>query len=321
MDWQEILKTNFRDLKSLAQFLEISSNDIPELFENPSFPINVPRRLALKMKKGDIRDPLFLQFVPLSMEKRGGLDFVEDPVQDKIYTKEAKLIRKYAKRALIVSTSVCAMHCRYCFRQNYPYHKEGGFDREIDWIIKNPDIFEVILSGGDPLSLPDAALERLLDRIDQIEHVKVVRFHTRFIIGIPERVTEKLLSILSNRRAQIIMVFHINHPHELDFQILSAFDKLRSLSIPLMTQTVFLKGVNDDANLLETLFLQLVARGVMPYQIHRLDKVRGASHFAMEEERAKMIMRELDRKIPGYALPEFTADVPGEESKKRLMWS
>ena len=294
---------------------------MPLLLKNPDFPINVPRRLAEKMRKNDLTDPLFLQFVPLHKELESAADFTLDPVQDGVYVRSPKLIRKYAKRALLVTTSVCAMHCRYCFRQNFPYEKEAGFEKELSWIESNPDIFEVILSGGDPLSLPDATLQRLLDRLDAIPHVKVVRFHTRFPIGIPERITDALLTILANRRVQIVMVLHINHPNELDDQLFVALSKLQKLGIPLMTQSVFLRGINDHVDILEKLFLMLIAHGIIPYQLHRLDKVRGTAHFLAEDAEIKGIMRELDKRLPGYALPEYTADVPGESSKVRLMWA
>lgn len=204
--WKQILRSNFSRLDDLALFLNIPSE---ELLNRRHFPMNVPRRLAEKMEKGNRIDPLFLQFVPTLMEQTSREGFVLDPVADAAFRCSDRMLQKYATRVLFVTTGACAMHCRYCFRQNFDYPTgERSFEKEFQAIEADPSIREVILSGGDPLSLTDNILGAILKRLDAIPHIKAIRFHTRFPIGIPERIDESFLAMLESINAQVWFVIH-----------------------------------------------------------------------------------------------------------------
>lgn len=314
-----MLHSNFLSIQKLLDFLAIPEEKRALVCQNPRFALNVPLRIAEKMEKGNLEDPLFLQFVPLQSEQLASPSFCKDPVLDKQFCKSSKMIQKYAKRVLLVTTGACAMNCRYCFRQNFPYEKKHGFETELASIAQDDSLIEVILSGGDPLSLPHATLERLLFSLDSIAHLKIIRFHTRFPIGIPERINQELLSVFARIKKQIVFVLHTNHPKELDALIFERLKEIQKLGIPVLTQTVLLKGVNDNTCTLEELFSLITSHGILPYQLHALDKVEGSSHFEVPIEKGKLIMQELIDRLPGYAIPQFVADIPGKKAKTRLM--
>lgn len=208
------------------------------------------------------------------------------------------------------------MHCRYCFRQHFDYETEDkSFDKELSLIAADESIAEVILSGGDPLSLPDRILHSLLTRIAEIPHIKRIRFHTRFIIGIPERIDDAFLEMIKSVKKQFFFVIHINHGNELDEEILNRVRDLQNLGAVVLNQTVLLKGINDDVATLLTLCKGLVDHGILPYYLHQLDRVAGAAHFEVEEEKGKKLIQQLNEVLPGYAVPKYVREVTGEPAK------
>lgn len=289
-----------------------------QVWNQPHFVLNLPRRLAGKMAKNSLEDPLFRQFVPLIDEKRIVQGFNLDPVGDSSARCSQKLLRKYNWRVLLVTTSACAMHCRYCFRQNFDYAVQPGFEQELEEIQADISISEVILSGGDPLSLSDQTLAALLDKLSSIDHVKIIRFHTRFPIGIPERINESFLNILSSLRPKVVFVLHCNHPNELDSDVIGAMTKLQKLGIPILNQSVLLKGVNDDLDTLTVLSEALISSGIMPYYLHQLDRVQGTAHFEVEEKKGLELIQALTERLPGYAVPRYVQEIAGEKSKSRI---
>ncbi|MBI5274815.1 MAG: KamA family radical SAM protein [Chlamydiales bacterium] len=316
--WKTILKQNFRSIETLIDFLEIDHISRHLLVQKRNFPLNLPKRIAEKIEKNNLKDPLFLQFVPVKNDVV--LDgFQLDPVQDIAFKQSDKLLQKYHYRALMLPTSACAMHCRYCFRQNFPYEvARKSLEEELTFIKANPSIQEVILSGGDPLSLDDGALSELLDHLESISHVKIVRFHTRFMIGIPERITEGLLNLLQDRIYQVVFVVHINHPKELDADIINAIKKLARLGIPILSHSVLLKDVNDSLEALVELYSTLIQIGIMPYYLFELDKVKGAESFFVERDIAIKLIDNLRMLLPGYAVPRYAVEIPGQASKTIL---
>lgn len=316
--WRQVLRTNFTHWEKLADFLELNQEQRNTILPKSPFALNLPLRLAEKIRKGTLEDPILRQFLPTHQESQEVLDFVNDPVGDTLCRRESKLLHKYQGRVLLVCTSACAMHCRYCFRQNFDYNvKDPLFIRELELISKDPSLHEVILSGGDPLSLSDQTLEKLLQEISQIPHVKRIRFHTRFPIGIPERIDEHFLAILKNVTKQIWFVIHTNHPQELDEEIFQALDSIRKLGIIVLNQNVLLRGVNDDVETLKHLCERLVDRGILPYYLHQLDRVKGAAHFEVSEEKGRFLIKEIAKLLPGYAVPKYVRDT-GEPSKTLL---
>lgn len=314
--WKQVLRTNFTDREELGAYLQI---DPCQLLARPKFVLNLPRRLAEKIQKGTLEDPILRQFVPLKEERDLDPGFHEDPVSDVLFKKSDKLIQKYAGRALVVSTSACAMHCRYCFRQNFPYEtKKKGYEEELAELRENSSITEVILSGGDPLSLPDETLGPLLSDLDTIAHLTKIRFHTRFPIGIPERIDASFLNILAQVKKQVWFIIHVNHPLELDQEVISALKSIAKLGIPLLCQSVLLKGVNDDLKTLKALCETLVDHGITPYYLHQLDRVQGAAHFEVPREKGLALIKELMAHLPGYAIPRYVEEVAGQLSKTNV---
>ena len=266
--WRMEQRRGFNDIGVIADFLELSGKQRERLLVRKDFPLHLPRRIAKKMPKGCLDGPLALQFLPLDLEGHGGGSL--DPVGDIAAKKCDTLLHKYEGRALLLTTGACAMHCRYCFRQNYPYAQ--GLDTAIALIGKDPSIREVILSGGDPLSLSDRSLKDIILKLEAIDHVEIVRFHTRFLIGIPERVTDGFLQILRKTSLQVVFILHVNCVEEIDEEIFDALHKIQVLGIPVLTQTVLLNNVNNSKQALYDLFWKLASRGVIPYYLHQFDQ-------------------------------------------------
>lgn len=315
-EWRQIQRQNITRLDQLLDFLKISSTS---LCVDSKFPINIPLRLAKKMPKGTLDDPLIRQFVPLRDENHISPGFTDDPVGDLGCQRSPKLLHKYQGRVLLVTSSACAMHCRYCFRKEFPYETEvKDFANELNLIAQDDSISEVILSGGDPLSLSDARLQSLFEAIGAIPHIRRIRIHSRFPIGIPERITPELLEIFSSSKKQIYFVTHTNHPRELDQDIFAAFQQLQRLGITVLNQAVLLQGVNDDFATLHQLLETLCDHGILPYYLHQLDRVQGTAHFEVPIEKGKQLIEQLRNSLPGYAVPNYVQDLPGFESKKSL---
>lgn len=312
MGWKQQLAHNIRSLECL-------SPELAEAFEtNTSFPLNLPKRLADKIHDTE-RDPIARQFLPSREESLIDSAFSEDPLEEARFRKTRKLLHKYPSRALLLTTNTCAMHCRFCFRRCFPYQKEQeGFNEEIQWLHHHPEIEELILSGGDPLSLPDSLLERLLYDLSHIPHIQTIRFHTRFPIGIPERINDSFLSCLRAFPRQQILVLHTNHPLELDENVCDAMHLLHEKGLLLLSQTVLLKGVNDSLTVLEALMKRIVQCRILPYYLHQLDRVQGASHFEVPHEEGKKLISALRQRLPGYAIPRYVQETAFESCKTPL---
>jgi EF-P beta-lysylation protein EpmB len=317
--WRAIMRQNFTKIEELVDYLELSQEQRELVDFAPNFPLNLPRRLAAKMAKGAISDPLFCQFVPLKAERERRHDFVSDPVQDARFVREEKLLQKYQGRALVIATSACAMHCRYCFRQNFDYKTEDkSFAKELEMIEGDSSIEEIILSGGDPLSLSNELLGALFQKISRISHVKRIRLHTRFPIGIPERIDSAFLALLAACQKQIWFVIHANSVQEFDDEVWSALKSVRLLGIPVLNQSVLLRGVNDSVEAMKALLEALIDNGVVPYYLHQLDKVAQATHFEVATSSGLQLLSELQAELPGYALPKYVQEIPGKASKTIL---
>ncbi len=313
--WQSIYKNNIRSFEALEKHIPLPNTLSPF----PKFPLNIPLRIVDKIERGNFQDPLFLQFVPLSSELVATPGFGPDPVGDTASMKTPKLLHKYAKRALLLVSSACAMHCRYCFRQQFPYEKEvNSYDAEIEYLKNTPSISEVILSGGDPLSKSTPALTALIQKISAIPHIDLIRFHTRFPIGIPERITDDLLSVLTSIRQQVIFVLHVNHASEIDDDIKESIQKLLRAGIPVLTQSVLLRGINNTKNALKELMLTSVTSGMIPYYLHQHDRVQHTAHFEVDPEEGLGLIEALRKELPGYAIPRYVQEQAGHASKTPL---
>lgn len=318
-DWKNALATGFAHWQDLAQFLEIdpASYDIPAL---KSFPMRIPLSFASRMQKGDINDPLLLQVLPLVKEFDMVNDYVDDPLQEADFNPAKGLLHKYKNRALLILHPACAVHCRYCFRREYDYQAQTQskalWRDTFDYIRKNTALDEIILSGGDPLMHNDALLAWFLAQIEAISHIKRLRIHTRIPVVLPERITDELINVFKETRLQKIMVIHANHANEINDDVIISLAALKNRSqFTLLNQSTLLKGVNDNAHILNALSEALFAAGVMPYYLHVLDKVKGAAHFDIDESTAKEIHTKLKSLTSGYLVPKLTREVAHEMAK------
>jgi len=315
--WRKIQRQNFTCWKKLAEFLQL---DPVHILKDSKFPLNLPLRLAQKIQKNTWDDPILLQFLPTNKEKEVVPGFTPDPVGDFAARKSSKLIKKYQGRALLVCTSSCAMNCRFCFRQNYDYETEDkSFAEEVKLIQQDSTLTEIILSGGDPLSLSNQTLANLIQQLDAIPHLERLRFHTRFPIGIPERIDEEFLSLLEQMRMQVFFVIHSNHPSELDSDVTAALKKIQKLGIPVLSHIVLLRGVNDTVATLKTHCEKLAANGILPYCLNQLDRVQGAAHFEVPETEGRALLAQLTELMSGYTVPKYVKEEAGKPSKTAIM--
>jgi len=318
--WQTALANAIKDPEELLSQLGLSGHlaavgdDIIR-----QFPLRVTQSYINKMRFGDPEDPLLRQVFPLIDENIDAENFVEDPVGDHLAITAPGILQKYHGRALLLTTGACAIHCRYCFRRHFPYGDSNPlasqWQETLGSIAKDESINEVILSGGDPLALTDNKLTQLISDIENIKHIKRLRIHTRLPVVLPERVDENLLSWVSSTRLQVVIVIHANHANEIDQEVEDALSELNSAGCQLLNQAVLLKGINDSAESLHDLSERLSDVGVMPYYLHLLDRVAGASHFEVSEQQGLELIAKLRALLPGYLVPRLVREQQGEVSK------
>jgi EF-P beta-lysylation protein EpmB len=314
--WQAELRDAIRDGAELCAALGLP----PELARAAGqsagpFPCLVPASYLARIERGSPADPLLRQVLPATEEGELRDGFGSDPVGEATAAVVPGLLQKYPGRALMIVTAACPVHCRYCFRREFPYSDHAGgdtaWDSAIDALAADASIEEVILSGGDPLTVGDARLGRLVDSLR-------LRIHTRTPVMIPSRVTDALVAMLSESRLAPVVVLHANHANELDEAVAAAVDRLRRAGVMLLNQAVLLRGVNDTVDAQGDLSRRLVAIGVTPYYLHQLDRVRGAAHFEVPINRGREIIADLRRRLPGYAVPQYVQEVPGKLHKTVL---
>jgi EF-P beta-lysylation protein EpmB len=320
--WQRSLQHAFRKVDELLDFLELTPAQVPECDPTSSFPLLVPREYAARMTKGDSRDPLLLQVLPVRDEQLIDEGFLVDPVGDSASEVVPGLLHKYASRVLLITTGACAVHCRYCFRRHYPYDEKPKswlqWQTALQSIERDSSMEEVILSGGDPLSLSNGRLRQLIDAIESISHVRRLRVHTRFPLLIPHRIDDALLEILGGNRFRTVMVWHINHAQEIDATVATAARDLQQAGILQLNQAVLLRGVNDTLPDQIDLSKRLIDVGILPYYLHQLDRVQGAMHFECPESLGIELVNAMREQLSGYAVPRYVREMPGELSKSLI---
>ena len=321
--WRTALREAVRDPDDLCRLLEL-----PQEFADmaraacASFPLFVPRSFILRMNRADPVDPLLLQVLPRAEEMSVLPGYRRDPVGDTSAQRTPGLLHKYQHRMLLVTTGACAAHCRYCFRRHYPYGagSMGGtnWDSAAATIAADDSIQEVILSGGDPLTLTDDRLSRLVAQLQRSEHLRWLRVHTRLPVLIPERVDDHLLAWIGDTRLSTTIVIHANHAQELNDEVAAAVGRLSCAGCIMLNQAVWLRGINDTLVDQRELCQRLIDIGVIPYYLHQLDRVAGAAHFEAEEKRGRHVIAQLRRELPGYAVPRFVREEEGAEHKTVL---
>lgn len=317
------MKDAVRDPAELCRLLDLPAEFAAKARSAAGqFPLFVPRGFLARMRPGDVNDPLLRQVLPVADEMLRVPGFVADPVGDDAATRQAGLLQKYHGRVLLVASGTCAVHCRYCFRRHFPYDEKprslAEWQLAFDEIAADDSISEVILSGGDPLTLVDATIATMVERLSEIAHLRRLRIHTRLPIVIPERVTDELVETLSETRLTPIVVVHANHANELDKHVAGALSRLADARVLLLNQAVLLTGVNDSVETLSALSERLIDLRVMPYYLHQLDRVAGASHFEVPVVRGLQLVEELRSTLPGYAVPRYVQEIAGAISKTDL---
>ena len=318
--WQDELANTISSPEQLLSLLELDNSLLPDAIQaSQTFALRVPHSYINRMERGNPEDPLLKQVLPLGKECQEVKGYTFDPLAEQSQNPCDGVIHKYKGRLLLIVSGACAVNCRFCFRRHFPYQdnhlSSESWQKAVDYIAADSSIHEVILSGGDPLAANDRRLAKMTAALNDIEHVKTLRIHSRLPVMIPERITNSMLDWFARQRLKPVMVIHCNHPNEIDDHVRASLRKLQQAGVILLNQGVFLKGINDDADTLAELSNTLFEAGVLPYYMHLLDKVQGAAHFDVPDAEAIRIIEELKAKCSGYLIPRLVREIPGESGK------
>jgi lysine 2,3-aminomutase len=317
--WTSEFSQSFKNLKDLYSFLGWELK--PSLVEvAQTYPLFIPRALALKIKSDGPQGVLAKEFLPHDLELDADINTkgLIDPIGDKTYFKAPQLIHRYESRALFTPTTICPVHCRYCFRKNELNASDELFQQDfeltLNYLRSHPEISEIIFTGGDPLTLSNEKLKRYLLAFSEIKSIKDIRFHTRYPVILPERIDHEFLNVLkwaNNSFRTISMAIHTNHIKEFDAENFQAIKKLNQINVQLLSQTVLLQGVNDTKKDLLDLFQTFIDLKIRPYYLHHPDQVKGGMHFYLSIKKGRELYQALRKELPGWALPHYVIDIPG----------
>jgi EF-P beta-lysylation protein EpmB len=322
--WQTLLAQAITEPEQLLRELDLPLSLLAQARRSGDrFRLRVPRGFLRRMRRGDQNDPLLRQVLPLGEELDQVPGYSIDPLAEMDSMPAPGVLHKYQGRVLLTTTGACAVHCRYCFRRHYPYHAANPRGEQqqstLRYLREQSDISEVILSGGDPLSLSDAKLQALVSELESVPQLTRLRIHSRVPVVLPERVEASMLEWIGNTRFQVILVIHCNHPNEIDSSVEEAMKRLRTTGVLLLNQSVLLRGVNDCADTLVRLSEKLAGAHVLPYYLHQLDPVQGAAHFAVEDAKAKNLIDEVHGRLSGYLVPRLVRERPGQRGKSQIL--
>ncbi|WOX04265.1 EF-P beta-lysylation protein EpmB [Microbulbifer pacificus] len=321
--WQDEMADLVTDPRELLELLQLAPEQLPQLSAAAElFQLRVPRPLLRRIQPGNPRDPLLLQVLPTAAELQPTPGFSDDPLEEANANPVPGVVHKYRGRLLLIAAGQCAVNCRYCFRRAFPYSdnhlNRNQWQQALDYIREQADLREVILSGGDPLVMNDRQLAWLAGELAQIPQLDKLRIHTRLPIVAPSRVNEEFLAWFAGSRLKPVLVLHCNHANEIDGEVRAALGKLRAAGVTLLNQSVLLKDVNDCEDALAELSETLFDAGVLPYYLHQLDRVQGAAHFEVSDERALALVEAMRQRLPGYLVPKLVREIPAEKSKTPL---
>lgn len=319
-NWQQQLAQAITEPSQLLQHLHLPSTLFPDnSTAQQQFSLKVPHAYMQKMQAGKADDPLLLQIMSQAKEMLPVEGYTTDPVGDLKASKTPGLLHKYHGRVLLITTAVCAVHCRYCFRRHFPYsEKQAGRDQwaqAINYIRNDQSIKEVILSGGDPLVLSDDRLAALITQLESIPHISRLRLHSRLPVVLPDRITDRLIKRLAASRFNVCLVIHANHANEITKIEINALKKLQHAGIHLLNQAVLLNGINHRIDDQVALCESLYSAGVLPYYLHLLDSVQGAAHFNVSLKDASELINQMRKQLPGFLVPRLVREISGEMSK------
>jgi L-lysine 2,3-aminomutase len=316
-NWQNNMRQSLTFSEQLPKHTNKNNFD-----ENSQFSMKIPLNFSKFIDFNNKNDPLLQQVLPTLTENTLSTGFQLDPTADLSQQPIPGLLHKYRGRALLITTGACAIHCRYCFRRHFPYSENQSnqtyWPKIISYLEHQRDIHEIILSGGDPFTLSDEKLLQILEDIEKIPHIKTIRFHTRMLSFMPERINNSIQNWLDKTTRNIVFVFHINHANELNPEFKFLCQSLRSKRVTLLNQSVLLLNVNDNLGTLTKLSQGLFEFGILPYYLHQLDKVVGAAHFMVPIQQAKSLHNQLKDQLPGYLVPKFVFEEAHAKSKQWL---
>lgn len=318
--WQQLWRESITDPRELLRAVgleHLAAELLPQA--DTGFATRVPRGFVARMEPGNPADPLLLQVLAQAQERVETPGFVRDAVGDMAAKSAHGVLQKYAGRALLIATGSCAVNCRYCFRRHFPYAQEtaaaNGWREATEQLRADASITEVILSGGDPLSLSTGKLAELTDALASVPQLRRLRIHTRLPVVLPERIDEEFERWLARLPWAVAVVLHSNHANELDAGVAAACARIAATGARLLNQSVLLQRINDSADALCTLSERLFDCGVLPYYLHQLDPVAGAAHFAVDDKVARALIDSLRSRLPGYLVPRLVREVAGETGK------
>lgn len=318
-NWTSEFQLAFKNISDLYSFLgwELTPS-LTKVAE--TYPLFVPRNLALKIKAEGPDGILAKEFLP--HEKELSPEGLIDPIGDKEFFKAPQLIHRYKTRALFTPTSVCPVHCRYCFRKNELNAADELFQRDfnetLSYLRSHPEISEIIFTGGDPLTLSNDKLENILKSFAEIPSIKDIRFHSRYPVILPERLDAGFMNLLTayaKKFRTLTLAIHVNHSYEFDSVNKQKILSLYETGVQLLSQTVLLKEVNDNKTALVHLVNDLLEIKVRPYYLHHPDRVKGGMHFYLSLEEGRKIYSTLRDELPGWAIPHYVIDIPGGHGK------
>ena len=319
--WTEEARAMVKDPRSLKnEIAGMSTQTLDEI--SARFPVKIPPHFLRLTQTAKGRKALLRQVLPDPEELTPSADFKDDPLEERRFFREKAVLRKYAHRALVILSTSCAGHCRYCFRRNFPYRENALSRPELKRLARilgaDPSIREVILSGGDPLMVKDDKLDIFLQGLEEFPRIERIRFHTRMLSFIPSRIDTSFLRILDIDKF-IVFVTHFNHGDEISPQAKKAVELLKKKNVVMLNQAVLLRGVNNDVETLKNLSEKLFACGIMPYYLHQLDRTTGTAHFEIPVAEGKALVKALQMELPGYLVPRYVREIPGAASKTPLL--
>lgn len=322
-DWRWQLSHRLNTVEDFARVIRLTESEIAGLSAPGHFRVDVTPYFASLMDPEDANCPIRRQIMPTAEELTPFVAAMEDSLNEEAHSPVSGLVHRYPDRVLMLVTTQCASYCRYCTRSRIVgdasvQFSRRDYDRQIEYIAAHPEIRDVLLSGGDPLTIPMRILEDLLRRLRAIPHIEIVRIGSRVPVFLPQRITPELVAMLRQFHP-LWMNVHFNHPKEITPEVSEALARLADAGIPLGCQTVLLAGVNDCPNVMKELLHKLVRSRVRPYYLYQCDLVAGAGHFRTPIAVGLEIMESLRGHTSGYAIPTFVIDAPGGGGKIPVM--
>ncbi len=318
-DWQKQNTAAFTSAEHLQHCSELKRAEVEQVIA--TYPMRISPHLVAQIQHID--GPLGRQFIPHADELSFSSATCEDPLDEERLSPVPNLVQRYRKRVLLLTTSSCFAYCRFCTRKRRIGHRQhrvtwGELNSALDYVGADPGINEVIISGGDPLTMSDRLLQEVFERLASIPHVKIMRLGSRAPVVMPARITPQLCNLLQ-RFQPLYFLTHINHPAELSAEALAACRMLVEAGITLVNQTVLLRGVNDDPAILQELFERMLQARIRPYYLHQMDLTSATGHFRTRLEDGIELMARLRRELSGLAIPHYVVDLPGGHGKIPLV--